>query len=97
MPKGRPKHQPQRTCVGCRESKLKRELVRVVLAPDGTIQVDKTGKVAGRGAYLCPRKACWETAIQRRQIGRALKRPLTSEELAGLQAFAEQLPDGSEE
>lgn len=45
---------PVRRCVGCNAQKPKKELVRVVRAPDGTISVDLTGKKAGRGAYLCP-------------------------------------------
>ena len=60
-PKGpRPKHVPQRTCVVCRSERGKRELVRIVRTPAGAVQVDPTGKVAGRGAYLCKARLCWQ-------------------------------------
>ncbi len=60
-PKGpRPKHVPQRTCVVCRSERGKRELVRIVRTPDGAVRVDPTGKVAGRGAYLCKARPCWQ-------------------------------------
>src|ERR671916_796064 len=49
------RHIPERTCVACRSPRPKRELVRVVRAPDGTVTVDDTGKKSGRGAYLCRR------------------------------------------
>ena len=49
---------PMRMCSGCRESKPKSELIRVVRTPDGNIVVDKTGKVSGRGAYLCKNEEC---------------------------------------
>ncbi len=45
---------PQRMCVGCREMKNKRDLIRVVRTPEGNIEIDPTGKKSGRGAYLCP-------------------------------------------
>ena len=49
----RPRHIPQRTCVACRQTGAKRQLVRVVRAPDGSVTIDPTGKRSGRGAYLC--------------------------------------------
>ena len=45
---------PQRQCMGCRERKAKRELIRVVRGPEGTVSLDFSGKAPGRGAYLCP-------------------------------------------
>ena len=64
---------PRRTCVVCRVSAAKRELHRIVRAPDGTVAYDPTGKAAGRGAYLCGRPDCLDTAVRRRSILRALK------------------------
>jgi predicted RNA-binding protein YlxR (DUF448 family) len=58
------RREPQRTCVGCREVKTKRELVRLVLTADGTVELDETGKANGRGAYICKKAACWEQALQ---------------------------------
>jgi predicted RNA-binding protein YlxR (DUF448 family) len=69
----RRKHVPQRTCIGCHEGKAKRELVRLVRTPEGDLAVDETGRRNGRGAYLCRRRACWESALKSNQIGKALK------------------------
>ena len=54
----KPKKIPMRMCVGCRESKPKRELIRVVRAPDGTVSMDPGGKKPGRGAYVCRQESC---------------------------------------
>ena len=59
---------PQRTCRGCMAVKGKRELIRVVRIPDGTVEVDLTGKKAGRGAYICPDKSCLEKAIKTNRL-----------------------------
>jgi len=50
---GQPRRAPQRTCVACRTTRDKRDLLRVVRAPDGSVSFDASGKAAGRGAYLC--------------------------------------------
>ena len=91
--KSRQKHVPVRTCVGCRESRPKRDLVRVVRLADDGIVVDETGKRNGRGAYLCRRRPCWQRALDRGALGRALRVRLTSEDVAELRAYAESLPD----
>ena len=69
----RPKHVPVRTCVACRRTDAKRGLFRVVREVDGHVAVDPTGKRAGRGAYLCHDPACWEQALKRRALERALR------------------------
>ena len=57
---------PERRCVGCGEKKSKRELIRIVrLAGDGGVELDPTGKKSGRGAYICPSKACLKKARKR--------------------------------
>lgn len=57
---------PERRCVGCGEKKQKRELIRIVrLAGDGGVELDPTGKKSGRGAYICPSKACLKKARKR--------------------------------
>ena len=89
----RPRRQPQRTCIACQESSSKRELVRLVRTSDGHIAVDESGKRSGRGAYLCRRQACWQTALQRRAIGRALKTELLPEDRERIEAFAASLPE----
>lgn len=88
----RRRHVPQRTCVACRAGRAKRELVRVVRTPEGVVMVDKTGKHNGRGAYLCPQRHCWETALAQRQLERALKVALTAETEAQLLGYAAELP-----
>ncbi len=91
-PSKRRKHIPQRTCVACRAVRPKRELVRVVRTPEGGVMVDETGKRSGRGAYLCPRRGCWETALAKRQLERVLKTALTSETEGQLREHAAELP-----
>lgn len=71
--KARARHVPMRTCVGCRQVRAKREMMRVVRAPDGSVHVDPTGKRSGRGAYLCPREECLEAARKGHQLERALE------------------------
>lgn len=87
----RRKHIPQRTCVGCRDVLPKRSLIRIVRLPEG-IQVDHTGKQAGRGAYLHDRRSCWERALKG-SLANALRIELTTDERAYLQAFMETLSD----
>jgi predicted RNA-binding protein YlxR (DUF448 family) len=67
------KHVPQRTCVACRQVKNKREMVRLVRLPDGSVEVDETGKRNGRGAYICPTRHCWDKALKEKQLERTLK------------------------
>ena len=95
----RPKHVPQRTCVACRQTGAKRGLIRLVRTPAGTVEVDPTGKRAGRGAYLCARERCWERGINERVLGRALKlEGLTPENRAALLRYAdERVPDEADD
>ena len=86
----RVKHVPQRTCVGCRTVMPKRQLVRIVRTAEG-VQVDPTGKKAGRGAYLHDRRSCWEAGLQG-NLARALKTELTAADRERLQAFVNALP-----
>ena len=63
---------PMRQCVGCREMKAKKELVRVVRSPEGEISLDFRGKAPGRGAYVCPQAECLRRAIKSRALERGL-------------------------
>ena len=63
---------PMRQCLGCREEKPKKELIRVVRSPEGTLSLDFRGKAPGRGAYVCPNADCLKKALNSRAIGRAL-------------------------
>ena len=90
------KHVPQRTCIGCREKRPKREMVRIVRTPDRGVEIDETGKKSGRGAYLCRRQECWEIALNKDRLGHALKTSLTDEERATFEEFAHGLPETEE-
>ena len=64
---------PMRMCVGCREMKEKRSLMRVVKSPEGAISFDRVGKAPGRGAYVCKSKEFFAKAVKQRQLERALE------------------------
>lgn len=81
------KHIPQRTCVACREVLQKRSLVRIVRTQKG-IQIDPTGKLAGRGAYLHAHKACWEKGMKG-ALASALKIEISTQDLEKLRAYAD--------
>lgn len=70
---------PQRQCMGCRERMAKRELIRVVRGTDGTVSLDFSGKVNGRGAYLCPNLACLQKAKKSNALQRSLEVPIPDE------------------
>jgi predicted RNA-binding protein YlxR (DUF448 family) len=89
----RPKHVPQRTCVSCREQDSKRSLTRIVRTPDQQVLIDLSGKMNGRGAYLCDRRSCWERAATSNALSRALNVDLTAETLQRLREFAAELPE----
>jgi len=70
---------PQRMCVGCQEMKNKKELIRVVRAPDGVVSLDPSGKKAGRGAYVCATEQCFTKAYKEKRLERALKHAVAPE------------------
>lgn len=84
----RGKHIPQRTCVGCRDVSPKRELVRLVKAEDGSVVIDKTGKLPGRGIYLHRNPACWEKGIAG-EIAKGLMIDLTNQDKENLKSYIE--------
>ena len=75
---------PMRMCVACREMRPKKELLRIVRTADGTVEVDRTGKKNGRGAYLCAREECLNKALTIRALNRALDVTLDAETTARL-------------
>lgn len=75
----KPRKIPMRMCVGCREMKPKRELIRVVRSPLGEVNIDKTSKAPGRGAYVCPSLPCLEKAIKTKALDRALEQKIAPE------------------
>ena len=64
---------PQRQCMGCRERKNKRDMIRVVRTTEGTVSLDFSGKLNGRGAYVCPDAACLQKARKTRSLERCLE------------------------
>lgn len=76
---------PQRQCMGCRERKEKRELIRVVRTPEGEVCLDFRGKAPGRGAYICPDPACLKKAIRSKALERSLQTPIPDEIYARLE------------
>jgi uncharacterized protein len=93
----RPRHVPQRTCVACRQTSAKRQLVRVVRGVDGSVAIDPTGKRSGRGAYVCDSAECWQAALKRGILVRALKIEIIPEvDLQTLTAYAQRLSGTSE-
>ncbi|MCD8212328.1 MAG: YlxR family protein [Oscillospiraceae bacterium] len=87
-----PKKIPVRQCVGCREKKEKRELIRVVKSPEGEISLDFKGKKPGRGAYLCPSSECLQRARKARALERVLETTIPPEVYSELE---EQIHMGS--
>ena len=75
----KPRKIPMRMCVGCREMKEKRELIRIVRIPEGETLIDPTGKKSGRGAYVCRSPECLKRAIKQKQLERQLQVSLTDE------------------
>ena len=67
---------PMRQCMGGRERKSKKELIRVVRSPEGTVSLDFYGKAAGRGAYVCPSEECLKKAIRSKSLDRNLEVPV---------------------
>jgi predicted RNA-binding protein YlxR (DUF448 family) len=68
---------PQRMCVGCKEKKAKKELLRIVRTPEQDVLVDLTGKKSGRGAYICPNNECLKKAIKTKSLQKALETDIT--------------------
>jgi len=70
---------PQRQCMGCRERKAKKELIRVVRGTDGVVSLDFSGKLNGRGAYICPDAVCLAKAQKAKALERSLEVPIPQE------------------
>jgi predicted RNA-binding protein YlxR (DUF448 family) len=92
----RPRRVPQRTCIACRSTEAKRGLVRVVRTPEGRVVLDPTGKANGRGAYVHESRACWEEALKKDRLGRALKVTVPAEDAEMLKAHAAGVPETGE-
>ena len=73
------KVEPQRTCMGCNEKKDKKDLIRIVKNKENEINVDKTGKLQGRGAYICKDEKCLEKAKKTKRLDRVLEMKIPDE------------------
>ena len=93
MPKGRRKHVPMRTCVGCGLKHPKRQMLRIVRTPEDAIELDVKGKRPGRGTYMCTGRECREVALDPRKLSRALKGKVTQEDVQRLRAEASAVLD----
>ena len=70
---------PMRQCVGCRDMKTKKEMIRVIKTSEGEIELDVTGKQNGRGAYMCAKQECLQQAIRSKGLERSLKQGIPRE------------------
>ena len=86
----RVKHIPQRTCVGCRETLPKRQMVRIIRTSNG-VQIDPSGKMAGRGAYLHDKHSCWSRGLKG-ALANALKTEINDDDRVRLEEFMNSLP-----
>ena len=84
---------PQRMCLGCQESKAKRELIRIVRSPEGAFSVDTTGKKPGRGAYICPKMECFNAARKSKGLERSFKSPIDKSVYELLEQQLKELPE----
>jgi hypothetical protein len=89
------KHIPQRTCVACRQKRNKKDLIRLVCAESGTVEVDMPAKKPGRGTYLCPKKDCWELALKKNRLEYALRTKLSNDNRRFLAQYSNNLPEES--
>ena len=87
---------PITTCISCRGTQVKGGLVRIVRTPAGRIEVDLTGKKAGRGAYLCKKRSCWGKAVKKDRLEHALKSKVSLEDKVPLEEFMKTLPAENE-
>ncbi len=80
--------------MACREVKAKRELIRLVRISDGSVQVDTSGKRAGRGAYLCRGQQCWEVGLKGGRLEHTLRTTLTQDNREQLIKYGKDLLQG---
>ena len=83
---------PMRQCMGCRERLPKREMIRVVRCTDGNVQLDFSGKLSGRGAYICPKTECMKKARKAKSLDKSLETDIPEEVYARLE---KEMEDGN--
>lgn len=85
------RHVPERTCIACRTTKDKRELLRLVRT-ENAVEIDLSAKKSGRGAYLCPVYECWELGLKGNKLEHTLRTKISSPNRQSLMAFGQTLP-----
>ena len=88
------KKSPQRQCMGCRERKPKRDMIRVVRCTDGQVRLDFGGKMNGRGAYICPDPECLKKVRKSKALDRSLEVPIPDEVYERLEKEMEACANG---
>ena len=78
---------PERTCIGCKLKRDKKDLVRIVRSPDGTVAADETGRMNGRGAYICNDMGCLDKALMKKSFDRAFKSAVSAEDISKLREY----------
>lgn len=86
------RHVPERTCIACRRKTAKGDLIRLVCAAGGGVEIDRTGKQRGRGAYLCGFRDCWESALKGNRLEHSLKSKIDAESRLRLAEYGQTLP-----
>lgn len=81
------KRPPQRTCIACRQVKEKRDLIRLVSTEHGIAEIDVLAEKSGRGAYLCPKRTCWELALRKNRLDYALRTRLRDDNRQTLREY----------
>ena len=88
------KKTPVRLCLGCREPRAKNEMLRIVRTAEGEIRLDTRGKLSGRGAYICPSRACFDKARRSRALERSLEVKIPDEIYDSLAASIDNTENG---
>ncbi|MBM3157028.1 MAG: YlxR family protein [Chloroflexi bacterium] len=96
VPQRRSRHVPERTCFACQRKRAKWELVRIVRTPQGNLEIDSRGKKAGRGAYLCKLRGCWESGLIKKRLAHVLKTEISPEQRAELLEYGRAFPADAE-
>jgi len=95
MMRAKSEYLPQRTCIACRQIKEKKALIRLVSTENGVAEIDAFGKKPGRGAYLCPKKTCWELALRKNRLDYALRTKLHDDNRQNLFEYSHNLLEES--
>ena len=92
---GTGRRHPQRTCISCRTTANKRELVRIVRTTERRVIPDPSGKAPGRGAYLCASLACWEKATKTELLDKALRTTVSERDANQIMKYGHEIDEGT--